>query len=149
RDCVEVRYNMYHNFDYSEFGGNQPGQLPNLNSDTITIDFDPIPASEVQVVITYVPYNPWLILANYDPHLRRPYADYADYIVADVCSRLAIREESDPSGFELTKQQIEAKIVHDATPRDIGKPARLQLVDPIYEYDDDILTQHRYRFNWT
>lgn len=89
--------------------------------------FDPIPTSVHTVRVWYVPTPAftWVVDEEEDPILETVPDDYPEWVVAHVCSQLAVKQESDPTPFIAERGRIEDRIRRHAKPHQVTAPKRL------------------------
>lgn len=77
----------------------------------------PTPKQILPMTLWYVPEYPRL---RTDDQLIAGVSGWEDYIIQDVCSRIAIKAEESPTPYENKKQKILERIETAARQRDIG-----------------------------
>lgn len=82
--------------------------------------FNPVPAAVYPVRITYVA-PPQIIMAgsNYTTFPD----EWPEYVTADVCAKLAAKQESDPGPFEAERERIRNRIERYAKPHNQAGPS--------------------------
>lgn len=85
--------------------------------------FNPVPAGEYSVRLHYVP-PPRIGLSDADP--EAPYSvfpdEFPEYVVADVCAKLRVKEEADPTEFERERERIRTRIEAYYKPHQLNAP---------------------------
>lgn len=51
--------------------------------------------------------------------------DFEEYVIADACRKVMIKEESDPTPFIMEKQALEQRVLAMSANRDAGRPERV------------------------
>lgn len=84
------------------------------------IVFTPIPNSVQSITVWYVP-TPSVLSADGDTFDF--VAGWDEFVVADVCAKVQVKQDSDPAAFLQSKAEYLAFIFANAPKRDAGEPA--------------------------
>lgn len=89
-----------------------------LNGNSLWLQ--PLPSGGQSLQVWYVPR---LVALVADADTVDGVSGWEEYIVADVCIKAMVKEESDPSGFAAQKAALAQRIEAAAENRDAGSPA--------------------------
>jgi len=82
--------------------------------------FDPIPAAVYPVRITFVPPPP--VVAAGGSYVSFP-EEWPEFVIPDVCAKLAAKQESDPAPFEAERERVRQRIERYAKPHNQAGPS--------------------------
>jgi hypothetical protein len=84
--------------------------------------FSPTPAAAYQVRLHYVP-PPAIGIGSGSETTYTSFPDeFPEYVVADVCAKLMVKQELSPADFERERERIKFRIESFATPNDAAGP---------------------------
>lgn len=94
--------------------------LPSPNYFGWRVYFDPIPSAVYPVRFFYAPV-PNIVMSGVN-YTSFP-DEWPEYIVADVCAKLAAKQESDPAPFEAERERIRTRIERYTRPHNQSGPS--------------------------
>lgn len=96
----------------------------------------PAPTSAVQICVWYVP----LAFDAVIPASLVSFNGWDEYVICDVCAKVAEKEESDSRAFLARRDRAAERITKAATRLDMGEPLRMRdVADEVMREDDEPL----------